>query len=125
MIRLITLDNYILDEVKKVIKYAQEHPYDENYRKLQMSGDVLPIGDNPSHVVHIHQGFRAVYSISILNEKSYHHLSISVEEKDRYPRPKEAEVIMELFGMGNNLNDLDNVWLEEENEAINLLKGKV
>jgi len=123
MVRVLQLDDYVTKEVAKVIKYAFEHPYGESYRKLFIAGEVLPVGDNPDHVVHIHSGYRAVYSISVLNGKKYHHLSVSVEEKDKYPSVQEAELILDLFGTGNSINNLENVWLEENVRAVNLLKG--
>ena len=122
MVRILTIDDYTLKEVEKVKKYAEEHPCDENYRIMQMAGIFLPVGDNPDHVVHIHQGFRAVYCVSVIKEKCYHHLSISYEEEGRLPQPPEVQVIMNLFGLGEDLHNLDTVWLEEEVEAINLLK---
>jgi len=122
MFRVLNIDEYVLNEVKKVIAYASEHPYDENYRKLQLAGDVYPVGDNPDHVVHIHQGFRVVYSITISKGKSYHHLSISIKDKGRFPSVEQTQIIMDLFGMGDNIKKLDTVWLEEEIGAVNLLK---
>jgi len=125
MLRIINIDDYVLNEAKKVISYASEHPYDESYRILLKSGDVLPVGDNPDHVVHIHQGYRAVYSITTLDSKRYQHLSISVEEKGKYPGIPESEMILDLFGMGKDIHDLENVWMEEDVQAINFLKEEV
>jgi hypothetical protein len=122
MVRILQIDDYVTNEVAKVKNYALEHPYDESYRKLFLAGKALPVGDNPDHVVHIHSGYRAVYSISVLNEKKYHHLSVSVEEINKYPGIPEVELILDLFGMGKSINDLDNVWLEENAIAVNLLK---
>lgn len=122
MPRILQIDDDVLKEVEKVKKYAFEHPYGEAYRSLVVSGDALPVGDNPEHVVHIHDGYRVVYSISTLKSKKFHHLSISVNKKGKYPGIPDAQVIMDLFGMGKDVNDLDNVWLEKEMEAVNLLK---
>jgi hypothetical protein len=122
MLRILQIDDYVINEVAKVKKYAFEHPYDESYRALFLEGKALPIGDNPEHVVHIHDGYRAVYSVSVLDNIRYHHLSISVEEKNKYPGIPEAEIIMELFDMGKSINDLDNVWIENAVQAVNLLK---
>lgn len=123
MLRLVQIDDYVRNEVEKVKSYALAHPYDEVYRARFLAGHELPVGDNPDHVVHIHQGYRVVYSISVIDKKKYHHLSISYEEKDKYPGVPEAELILDLFGMGKSVNDLDNVWLEESLQAVNLLKG--
>jgi hypothetical protein len=122
MVRVLQIDDYVRNEVAKVKKYAFEHPYDESYRALFIRGKTLPVGDNPEHVVHIHDGYRAVYSLSVLNNTKYHHLSISIEEKGKYPGIHEAEIILELFDMGKSVNDLDNVWIEEAVQAVNLLK---
>lgn len=122
MPRIIQIDNDVRKEVEKVKKYAFEHPYGEAYRSLVISKDALPVGDNPEHVVHIHDGYRVVYSITVHNSKKYHHLSVSVGKKGNYPGIPDTQIIMDLFGMGKDINDLDNVWLEKEMEAVNLLK---
>lgn len=122
MPRILQIDDYVRKEVEKVKKYAFEHPYGEVYREKVLAGEALPVGDNPDHVVHIHDGYRAVYSITVINKINYHHLSISYEEQGKYPGIPEAELILELFGMGNSVVDLDNVWLEEQVQAVNFIK---
>ena len=122
MPRLIEIDDYTKKEIAKVIQYASENPYGEKYRLNLSEGKALPVGDNPDHVVHIHQGYRAVYSISTLKGERYHHLSVSYEENDKYPGVYEAEVILDLFGMGKSVHDLDSVWLEEKVQAVNFIK---
>ena len=121
MPRLLQIDEEVLKEVQKVKEYASKHPYGEDYRSLVLSNDAAPVGDNPEHVIHIHDGYRAVYSISTLGSKRFHHLSISVEKEGALPSIPAAETIMELFDMGKNIHDLENVWLEN-NIAVNLLK---
>jgi hypothetical protein len=123
MPRLVQIDEYTRREIEKIKAYALDHPYDEVYRAKYLAGRALPVGDNPEHIVHIHQGYRAVYSISVIDKQSFHHLSISYSEKDQYPGLPEAELILELFGMGNSVKDLDNIWVEETNKAVNFLKG--
>lgn len=120
MLRVLQIEEYTINEVEKVKKYALEHPYDEKYREEVLAKKALPVGDNPDHVVHIHDGYRAVYSISLINSVKFHHLSISVETN--YPDIRAAELILELFGMGSNVMELDNVWLEEDVRALNFIK---
>lgn len=122
MVRVLQINEEAIKEIEKVKNYAIAHPYDENFRKLVLSGDVRPVGDNPEHVVHIHDGYRAVYSIDILDSKKYHHLSVSVESKTDYPSVPSVTHIMEFFGMGNDLYAMENIWPEEDVLAINLIK---
>lgn len=122
MSRIIRIDEYTLNEIEKVKAYAFAHQDGESYRKLAKSGDALPMGYNPKRVVHIHDGYRVVYSVSTLDSMKFHHLSISVEEKGKYPGIYDTEVIMDLFGMGKDLHDLENVWIEKDTRAVNLLK---
>lgn len=121
MVRVLQINEEAIKEIEKVKSYAIAHPYDENYRKLVISGDARPVGDNPEHVVHIHDGYRVVYSIDILDSKKFHHISISVESKTDYPSVPSVICIMECFDMGNDLHAMENVWPEEDVLAINLL----
>lgn len=122
MVRILQIDEYTRSEVTKIRKYAVEHPYDQDFRDKVVAGTALPVGDNPEHVLHIHDGYRVVYSIDKLEDRMYHHLSVSFIEDKKYPGQPEVECIMEMFGMGKSLHDLENVWLEEEVQAVNLLK---
>jgi hypothetical protein len=85
MPRILQIDEDTLKEVANVKAYSLAHPCGEAYRELLKVGDALPVGDNPEHVVHIHDGYRAVYSVSVLNSTKYHHLSLSVGKKGSYP----------------------------------------
>lgn len=123
--RILQINEDTIKDIERVKVYAIAHPYDENYRSLQLSGDVSPVGDNPEHVIHIHDGYRVVYSISVINSIKFHHISISVESKTQYPSIPSVSHIIELFGMGNDVNNVDNVWLEESACAVNLIKELV
>lgn len=123
MLRILQIDEGTIKEIEKVKSYALAHPYDEHFISLVLSGDALPVGDNPEHVVHIHDGYRVVYSITVKDSKKFHHMSVSVESDTQYPSVPSVVHIMELFGMGNDINDMESVWPEEACRAINLLKG--
>jgi hypothetical protein len=118
--RLVQIDDYVRNEVIKVKQYALEHPFGVKQAEAVLAGTSLPVGDNPDHVVHIHDGIRAVYSVDIHNDKKYHHLSLSSETG--YPGIPEAEMVLEVFGMGTSVQNLESVWIEENMRAINFLK---
>src|SRR4030042_6150655 len=120
MPKLLQINDETRIEIKKVKAYALAHLYDEQWRAEILAGIRETVGDDPNYVMHIHQGYRAVYSVDVDNGHKYHHLSISHEKG--YPGVLEAEMIMELFGMGKNIKDLDNVYMEELTTAVNLIK---
>jgi hypothetical protein len=122
MPRILQIDDDVIREVAKVKEYSLKYPCGEAYRELLKVGDALPVGDNPEHVVHIHDGYRAVYSVSVMDTKKYHHLSLSVEGKGKYPGIPDTEIILDLFGMGKDVHDLDSLWIEEKAKAVNLIK---
>jgi hypothetical protein len=51
------------------------------------------------------------------------HLSVSVGNAPKLPSPPTVELLMKEFGMGDNLNNCINVWVDEDGEypSINVL----
>lgn len=120
MVRLLQITDETRSEVEKVKAYALEHPFDKEWAEAVIASTRETVGDDPNYLVHIHQGFRVVYSVDVHDGTKHHHLSISHE--NGYPGIPEAELILELFGIGKSVHDLDNVWIENEMKAINFLK---
>lgn len=120
MLKLLQINDETRINIEKVKAYALAHLYDEQWRAEILAGIRETVGDDPNYVVHIHQGYRAVYSVDVDKGHKYHHLSLSHERG--YPGVPETEIIMELFGMGKSVNDLDNVYLKELMTAVNLIK---
>ena len=120
MPRIVQIDDYVKKEIAKVKSYAAEHPYNEEALISIKTETLAPPGDNPDHVVHIHDGFRAVYSVNVLKYIKYHHLSISYE-RGMIGVP-EAELILKMFGIAEDIMDLDHVYIEEKHQAVNLIK---
>ena len=132
--RVLQIDEEIKHDAKKVIKYAKENIVTVAQLKLNISKDILPIGDNPEHVLHIHDGYRVVFSIEEQSfKKPYkgkntalcNHLSISVESKDKYPNEHAVIAILELFDMETDFRKSLYIWKEEEIRAINILQQRI
>jgi len=89
------------------------------YGENGSSPELPPVGDNPEHVVHLHDGYRVVFSYEEQPVGLCAHMSISIES-GHAPHPAAVETIMEEFGMGKNLRDCLQVWIE--GNSVNLLK---
>jgi hypothetical protein len=120
--RVLVFDENTAKDIQEVKKYAAEHVYNDTRLAAIKNGKELPPGDNPDHVVHIHDGYRTVFTYMSHEDVLYQHLSVSVGKEGKYPHPIAVSRIMEAFGMGNDLNDCYNVWLEEDAQAVNVLK---
>jgi hypothetical protein len=121
MIRVLQIDSYVLGEIEKVRQYALEHVYTDTDAKQILSGKKNPPGDNPDHVVHIHDGFRVVYSVEKHDDNLYHHISLSYKN-GMIGIPK-TQTILSYFGILKDINKADKVWLEHsDKEVVNILK---
>jgi hypothetical protein len=90
--------------------------------KKTMTGDYPPAGDYPDFKVLIPNGFRVVYSIEEQPIGWCGHLSVSVDSPEKVPGIPAVEAIMAEFGMGKDINNCLNVWIEEtEPRAVNVL----
>jgi hypothetical protein len=69
----------------------------------------------------IPDGYRVVFSIEEQPIGWCRHLSVSVDKKGKYPTPQAVELIMQEFGMGNDIDNSLKVWMEKEGEAINVV----
>jgi hypothetical protein len=115
---IITPDDAI--RIQKVKEYASKNLNDEKRVCGIKEGTIKPPGDNPNHVVHLFTKFRAVYTIDVLGEDLYHHISMSCNGK--YVSVLEAEIILKEFGIADNIHDVDNVWIEKHMNAVNIIK---
>ena len=117
--RVLQIDDDTRKEIKKVKAFAYRHKVDEANLRATMAGIVEPIGDDPDYVVHIHDGYRVVYSVEEQSIGDCHHISVSVDKKGRAPHPLAVEMILEEFGM-KKLEDSLAVW--PEGIAINIVQ---
>lgn len=121
--RILQIDNDAREKIKKLIKYASEHKINEKSIRAMMAKEEKPVGDNPDYVIHLHDGFRVVYSIEEQPVGNCHHISISVDEIDKYPHPAAVEEILKEFGM-KKIEDSISLWNEDNYQAINLVQKK-
>lgn len=124
--RILQVDNDVRKEIKKVKEYATEHIVDKYQLSLIKSGDALPVGDNPDHLVHIHDGYRVVYSVDKNpgNGKLYHHLSISVDTFGKAPHELAVNMILGEFGL-KSFQESDYMYMENDVDAVNILQEKI
>ena len=87
--RVLLIDDQVKAGVKKVVDYAQSHPF------YLPAGGPVP-GDNPNYVAHL-MTYRCVFTFTQVKAQTWRHLSISVSSAD-YPNPFAAYTIAELFG---------------------------
>ena len=120
--RILQIDDSTREDVAKVIAYAKEHQYDIHMIKLLISGDLDSPGDNPDYVVHIHDGYRVVYTLEQHKIGLCHHMSVSVEKSSKYPHELAVQMIMELFGMDKEYEKCLQVWPEKISESVNVLQ---
>jgi hypothetical protein len=121
--RILQINDDTLVDVKKVKKYAEQNivSIDTIKAAVECPMESIPIGDNPEHVVYIHDGFRVVYSIEEQPIGLIAHLSISVEAVGKYSNEQAVNVILKEFGM-NDVSESINVWLDESNQSVNILQ---
>lgn len=120
---VLIIDDTVREEIGKVIEYAKEHPTTVKDLLAISEGVKQAVGVDSRHSMVISNHYHVVYSLEHQPDgNTYHHLSISVPERDRGKTPSSpaVEMIMEEFGMGNDLKKCDRIWLEDN--AVNVLK---
>ncbi len=119
--RILQTDNSTKEDAAKVIAFAskEENIIDKHKATLIVAGDIEPPGMNPEFVIHIHDGYRVVYTRE-QHKELCHHLSISVEDTDKCPNPHAVNTVLGIFGM-RDFEDSVLVWVDDEN-AINILQ---
>jgi hypothetical protein len=89
-IRPFIIDDETRARVAEVVKFAENNWY----RPGQSEN---PPGDDPRHTILFPFGYRCVFSITVVRDLLFRHLSVSVPSKD-YPNPIIFYAIAELFG---------------------------
>lgn len=124
MMRVLLIDKNAKHEAKKVIAYAEKNIVTLAKVKLMMARDLPPVGDNPNHIFHIHNGYRVVFSIEEQPFGLCNHISVSIESKHKYPNPHAIEEILKLLNMDCKLKNSLKIWQEEEWKAINIIQKR-
>ena len=117
--RIFQIDGDTEHDTKKIIEYAKNNITDKHKAKLMILGDLPCIGEIPDHVLHIHDGYRVVFSIE-QHEFLCNHISISIENEHAFPHPYAVKRILKLFNMNQDLESSLHTWKEEEIIAINV-----
>lgn len=95
---ILVINNDTKELVRRVIEYAQAP---RNHYFIREGGQSYqkPPGDNPNHVAYLYS-YRCVFSISHTKAdgKTWRHLSISVQQKGKFPAPIVAFTIAQMFG---------------------------
>ena len=116
------------EDIEKLLKYADENRFSTAMLKLIQDGSLEGAGENPDYVLHIHDGYRVVYSLEEHPNKEkgkpgiwLRHISISVDRLKKYPQPVAVQMILKAFKMSENFEDCHS-WIDKESEAINILQ---
>lgn len=121
--RLLQITDETKVDIKKVREYAEHNivTLESLQAAIEDPLECIPVGDNPEHVVHIHDGYRVVYSIEQQPMGLLAHLSVSVEARNKYPNEAAVNLILKEFGMNEVLESV-NVWLDENSQSVNILQ---
>jgi hypothetical protein len=120
---VLLIDASVREQIKRVVKYAGEHPTTLEDLHAISAGEKFAVGYNNNHYLIIPHGYRTVYSLEYQpNGRLYHHLSVSIEgkRKSSAPHPNAVEMIAEEFGMLNHIKGWSGIWLEDN--AVNVIQ---
>lgn len=105
-------------EIVKVIEFAKKNPISEEQLK---SGSII-VGNIQGYVCKMTDGFRIVFSYEHQPIGWCKHISISIPSSEKVPSIPAVEMIIKEFGFTESINDQENVWMEEEVRAINVIE---
>lgn len=120
--RVLQINDDTLAEIKKVREYAEQHivPLNTLEAAVENPLEYIAVGDNPEHVVHIHDGYRVVYSIEQQPIGTVAHLSVSVDNPGKYPHEIAVDLILKEFGMRNICDSL-RISIDNYSKSVNIL----
>jgi len=116
-------NRFEVQEIERVKKYAADHALTLDQLRQAVNNDIPPVGDNLDHVC-FWGNFRIVFSYEDQSIGRCAHLSVSLPEghKKNLPTPADIQEILPLFEMGNDLYNCENVWIEDNVPAVNVLR---
>ena len=91
--RPLVIDEQVKVKIAKFVEWANQPG---NWYRPTAS-NTEPPGDNPAYVLMLEHGFRCVYSMTVMPDGRYRHLSISVEGS-KWPNELAAFTIAAMFG---------------------------
>lgn len=107
--------------IAEVVNYAENNKWTYHKILALKAGEIPPPGDDPRYVVHIHDGYRVVYTVEQHKKDCYKHLSVSVEKEGKYPHDAAVSIILEAFGMDPDYSK-SLVYMEEDVGAISIVQ---
>lgn len=116
------IDYDLEGEIKKLVDFAEEHPFTMDDMLDVVNGDVLVAGDREGHYLNTPFGIRIVYSIEMQNAGKARHLSVSIDKDCSFPPPPVTREIMKLIGFENELEEclIDIEKFSETRGAVNI-----
>lgn len=119
--RALVIDDNVKNQIGILIAFAKRHVYTNDLLIKVLSGEYPPAGDYDGHSMGIPNGYKVVFSFEDQEPGRMRHLSVSVDDASKMPSPPAVELIMSEFGMGNDIHDCVNVWIDKETNSINVL----
>lgn len=108
--------------VAQLKAHAQRNIITEAELRNSLKTGYAPWDDDAFNLV-IPFGYQVVYTQEMQPKAGLcHHLSVSVEAEGMYPNEVAMETICELFGLKWKPDEL---WLDQENQAVNAVDKKV
>lgn len=112
--RVLIINEDAKARIKALYDYSVEHQYTWEDILGVVKDQHKAAGNNPMHVIHLDHGYRIVFSLEQQKPGTVAHLSISVDDPDKWPSIGAVQLISEEFGLkGNILTDAIRVWQEE------------
>lgn len=121
MTSVLLIDEEAKKRAQEVVDYAENHRISIEALKNYVNSERSISEADPMYVCHFDANYRTAFTIEEHPVGWVRHLSVSVSRAGRWPLPQAVEMIMELFGMGNNLNKAYAVYKEDPAEAINVI----
>lgn len=121
-IRPLVIDGEAKAEIARVKAHAEANFITFDEMKAKAEAEVPPpaIGDDPNFSCQLKFGYRVTFSVEKQPMGWCHHISVSVDEKGKYPNEAAVTTIMKEFGMTKPLTDCI-VYDEKEFGAINVI----
>ena len=130
-LRALILDENARAEVARLRGYAESNRVSLDDLQRCQEHPELAVGNNPSHVIIIPQGYRVVFSVEEQPAGLAEHLSVSVlpHQPDVWPSVESVvQIALEFgwpklpLGTGGKLPFGVHVWTEADPCAVNLLR---
>lgn len=132
-IRPLVMDANAQAVIKKVMDYAENNPFTKS--KLLLIAEGKAPGDDPNYRCNLNFGYNCVFTLDQATDKDtqepiwVRHLSVSVDESNKWPNEQAVSFLMKEFGFRQQLGPDSKlvVWLENEHDpekpqAVNVVE---